>query len=76
MFTLSHILDDNPDDPRLEVLSLTVENDGIVMCFLLSDPFATVSCSRKIWNESLFVDMDDLIHELWCSPNLREITRT
>jgi len=61
-------------DRQVELLTLRKTVSEHRITFVIKDEHKVkVKGSRCIPHDTQFVDTDDLIHELWCSPRLLQI---
>lgn len=61
-------------DHRLELVSLRKTSTDHLITFVIKDEKKVrILGKRVIPHITCFIDTDDLMYELWCSPRLRQI---
>jgi len=61
-------------DHRLELVSLRKTSTDHLITFVIKDEKKVrIMGKRVIPHLTIFIDTDDLLHELWCSPRLKQI---
>lgn len=73
MRRFDEVLTEAKTTQQLEVIRVSSESDGWLVSFTLCDERQRkVKGVRKIYQETTFTSVEDLIDELWCSPGLTD----